>query len=223
MHLNQQSRRNEISVLFSILLIYFFICLPLSQLCLKNNYTLYNNWNLIYFLITLFILFYLGKINASNVGLTKTTKSYFILSLVIGVLPIVCVFFLDTLVELSGLSNKDIFIGVKLRTAMEVSSETLLIEGIFKPIIVIIFTTGYVLNILVRKKELAIPINGILYSLINLNLAVGYMLIGIIAAGLTRYTGSLIPAIHFGVGCSLAKLLILTTYPRITTLLVLLV
>jgi len=223
LHLDQPSRRKELLILFSILLIYFFIFLPLSQVYLKNNSNLYNNWNLIYFIITLFILFIFGKINASQAGLGKITENNFILSLVIMALPIACVALLDTLLATSGLSEKDIFIGANLREPAKVSIKYFLIEGIFKPAILMIFATGYALNILVKKKELAIPANGILYGLINLNLGIGYMGIGIVAAGLTRYTGSLIPAIHFSIGCSLAKLLILTTYPRITTLLVFLV
>jgi len=209
--------------LISILLIYFFIFLPLSQVYLKNNSNLYNNWNLIYFFITLLILFSLGQINASKIGLAKITQNYFILSIVVGLLPIGCVAVLDVLIVSLGLSEKDIFIGANLREPAKVSIKYFLIEGIFKPAILMIFATGYALNILVKKKELAIPANGILYGLINLNLGIGYMGIGIVAAGLTRYTGSLIPAIHFSIGCSLAKLLILTTYPRITTLLVFLV
>ena len=223
MYLGLPSRRTEILLLISILLIYFFIFLPLSQVYLKNNSTLYNNWNLIYFFITLLILFSLGKINTSKIGLAKTTQNYFILSIVVGLLPIACVALLDLLIVTLGLSEKDIFIGANLREPAKVSIKYFLIEGIFKPTILMIFATGYALNILVKKKELAIPANGILYGLINLNLGIGYMGIGIVAAGLTRYTGSLIPAIHFSVGCSLAKLLILTTYPRITTLLVFLV
>tara|TARA_B100000676_G_scaffold299135_1_gene343052 strand:- start:148 stop:825 length:678 start_codon:yes stop_codon:yes gene_type:complete len=223
LHLDQPSRRKELLILFSILLIYFFIFLPLSQVYLKNNSNLYNNWNLIYFIITLFILFIFGKINVSKVGLGKTTENYFILSLVIMVLPIACVALLDTLLATSGLSEKDIFIGAKLRESPKLSILHFLLEGVFKPTIILIFTTGYVLNTLVKKKDLLIPVNGILYGLINLNLGIGFLGIGIIAAGLIRYTGSLIPAIHFGIGCSLAKLLIVTTYPRITTLLVFLV
>ena len=223
LHLDQPSRRKELLILFSILLIYFLIFLPLSQVYLKNNRNLYNNWNLVYFIITLFILFIFGKINASQAGLGKITENNFILSLVIMALPIACVALLDTLLVTSGLSEKDIFIGAKSRESPRLSILYFLLEGVFKPTILLIFTTGYVLNTLVKKKELLIPANGILYALINLNLGIGFLAIGIIAAGLTRFTGSLIPAIHFGIGCSLAKLLVISTYPRITTLLVFLV
>ena len=83
-----------------------------------------------------------------------------------------------------------------------------------------IFITGYALNILIKKTELAIPGNGILYSSMNFSLGVGYLGFGIIAAGLARFTGSLIPAILFSIGCALAKCLILTNYPRIITIMV---
>ena len=54
----------------------------------------------------------------------------------------------------------------------------------------------------------------------NFSLGIGYLGFGMIAAGLTRYTGSLVPAIIFSIGCALAKFLILTNYPRIITILV---
>jgi len=217
------SRREEILILFSILFIYFFIFLPLSQVYLKDNFTFYNYWNLIYLSLTLLFLFYLGKINAPKLGLVKTKKNYFILDLVIGILPVACVVLLDKLLITSGLSEKDIFIGADLRESAKISTKIFFINGILKPTILMIFTTGYVLNTLTIKKDLAIPVNGILYGLINLNLGIGYLSIGIIGASLIRYTGSLIPAIYFSIGCSLANFLILTTYPRMTTLLVVLV
>ncbi|MEE3252823.1 MAG: CPBP family glutamic-type intramembrane protease [Nitrospinota bacterium] len=127
---------------------------------------------------------------------------------------------LDSLIIELDLSEKGLFAGAELRETTDLSIKTLLIQGVFNPVITMIFITGYALNILIKKTELAIPVNGILYSFMNFNLGIGYLGFGMIAAGLTRFTGSLIPAILFSVGCAIAKFLILTSYPRIISILV---
>ena len=217
---DQTSTRTETILLFSILIIYFFIFYPLAQVYFKDKPNFYNNWNLIYFFITLILLFITGKINISKIGLTKTKFSNILLGLGLGVVPIIGVVVLDALIVKSGLSEKDLFAGAELRETVNSSIKTLLIQGVFKPVITMIFITGYVLNTLIKKNNLAIPGNGILYSSMNFSLGIGYLGFGIIAAGLARFTGSLIPAILFSIGCALAKCLILTNYPRIITIMV---
>jgi len=216
----QPPNRKETLLLLYILFFYFFIFFPLSKFYLKDNPTLYNNWDLIYYLVTLVILFITGKTNISKIGLAKTKLSNISLGLVFGILPIICVVFLDALIIKLGLSETDLFAGADLRETSNLSIKTLLIQGVFKPVISTIFITGYVLNILIKKTELAIPGNGILYSSMNFSLGIGYLGFGMIAAGLTRFTHSLVPAIIFSIGCGLAKYLILTNYPRIITILV---
>lgn len=220
---DQPSNRTETSLLFSILFIYFFILFPISQVYLKEQSTLYNNWNLIYFFVTLAILLITGKTNLSKIGLANIKLSNIFLGLFFSALPIICVVLLDTLIVKMGLSEKDIFVGAELRESMDMSIKALLIQAVFKPIITMVFITGYALNILFRKKVLAIPGNGILYCFMNFSLGVGHLGVGIIAAGLTRFTGSLMPAILFSIGCALTKILILTSFPRITTILVFLI
>ena len=145
---------------------------------------------------------------------------YILLGLGLGVVPIIGIVVLDALIVKSGLSEIDLFAGAELRETANSSMKTLLIQGVFKPVITMIFITGYVLNTLIKKNNLAIPGNGILYSSMNFSLGIGYLGFGIIAAGLARFTGSLIPAILFSIGCALAKYLILTNYPRIITIMV---
>ena len=217
---NKSSNRKETLLLFSILFIYFFIFYPLAQVYFKDKPNFYNNWNLIYFFITLILLFITGKINISKIGLTKTKLSSILLGLVLSVAPIISVILLDELIIKSGLSEKDLFSGAELRETVNLSIKTLLIQGVFKPVITMIFITGYVLNTLIKKNNLAILGNGILYSSMNFSLGIGYLGFGIIAAGLARFTGSLIPAILFSIGCALAKYLILTNSPRIITIMV---
>ena len=217
---DQTSSRKETLLLFSILIIYFFIIFPITQVYFKDNSSLYNNWNLIYFITTIIILFITGNINLSKIGLAKIKLSNITLGLVFGVLPILFVMVLDVLIIKFGLSEKDLFSGAQLRETNALSVKTFIIQGVLKPVVTMVFITGYALNILIKKTELAIPGNGILYSSVNFSLGIGYLGFGMIAAGLTRYTGSLVPAILFSIGCALAKFLILTNYPRIITILV---
>jgi len=219
-HSDQTSIRTETLLLLSILFIYFFIFFPLAQAFLKDKPTLYNNWNSIYFFMALIILFIIGKTNTSKIGLTKINLNNIVLGLLFGILPIISVVVLDSLIIELDLSEKGLFAGAELRETSDLSIKTLLIQGVFNPVITMIFITGYALNILIKKTELAIPVNGILYSFMNFNLGIGYLGFGMIAAGLTRFTGSLIPAILFSVGCAIAKFLILTSYPRIISILV---
>ena len=82
------------------------------------------------------------------------------------------------------------------------------------------FEKSFLLSGVSKNNTVAIPINGVLYSAITLNFGIGFLALGIISAGLVRFTGYLMPAILFSLGCAFAKILILTTYPRLTTILV---
>ena len=216
----QSSRRAEIRLLFLILFLYFFICFPLAQSYLKDKASLYNNWDVLFYLVTLTVLIFTRKLNFSKIGLTRINKKNIAIGLALGALPIISVAVLDALIVTLGLSENDLFSGAHLREPINLSLKILLIDGVLEPVISMIFITGYALNILAKKNEIAIPGNGILYSFMNFNLGMGYLGLGMIAAGLTRFTGSLVPAILFSIGCTFAKFLILTNYPRITTILV---
>ena len=134
------------------------------------------------------------------------------------------VIFLDTLLVKTGMAQNNLFFGAELRKPSHLSRLDFLIKGLLSPIASQVFITGYILNALTKRKNLvAIPGNGVIYCLINFDLGAGYLGLGMISAGLVKLTGTLLPAIAFGIGCSLAKILILTIYPRITTVLVFLV
>ena len=139
----------------------------------------------------------------------------------ITLIPVVTVVILDALIVKSGMAETNLFFGAEQRKPTNLSKLVFLIEGLLSPIASQIFITGYILNVLTNKKDLvAIPGNGIIYCLINFNFGVGYLGMGMISAGLVRLSGTLLPAIAFSMGCSIAKFLILTSYPRVTTILV---
>jgi hypothetical protein len=202
---------------------YFFICFPLAQIYFKDNFFLQNHWPLIFFITTLTSLFFTGRLNFLQLGLSNPNFSNIRLGLLVGITPILAIVTLDLLLLKSGLAENDLFLGAELRESQKFSILNLFLNGIISPAINQIFITGYMLNILVKRNDLAISANGIIYSIMSFNCGIGYLGLGMFSAALLRFTGSLIPAILFAIGCSTAKLLILTTYHRITTLLVFLV
>jgi hypothetical protein len=143
--------------------------------------------------------------------------------LLVGIIPVVAVVTLDLLLLKTGFAENDLFSGAELRDSPNFSIISLLLNGIITPVINQIFITGYMLNILAKRNDLAILANGIIYSTMSFNLGIGYLGLGIISAALVKFSGSLLPTIFFAIGCSTAKLLILTSYPRITTFLVFLI
>ena len=211
---------SDIRIIISILVFYFFFCFPLAQAYLKNHNFLYNYWSLFFCIATLVTLFFTGKLGLSKIGVSSLHWRQIKLGLFLGLLPITCVVFLDAIIIKMGMHDNNLFFGAELRKLEDFSNIDLLLGGFLSPIISQLFITGYVLNGLVKNNAVAIPGNGILYSTINLDFGIGFLALGMISASLVRFTGSLIPAILFSLGCAFAKILILTNYPRLTTILV---
>jgi hypothetical protein len=195
----------------------------LAQIYLKDSFFLQNYWPLIFFILTLTCLFSTGRLNTLQLGLSNTNFRNIRLGLLLGVIPVVVVTTLDLLLLKTGFAENDLFLGAELRESPNYSILSFLLNGIINPVINQIFITGYMLNILVKRNDLAISANGIIYTIMSFNWGIGYLVLGVISAALLRFSGSLIPAILFAMGCSISKLLIITSYPRITTLLVFLV
>ena len=202
---------------------YFFICFPLVQIYFKDSFFLQSYWSLLFFIATLTILYLSRRLNFSKLGLSSPNSRSIRIGLVVGVFPVVTVIALDLLLVKTGLTENDLFSGAELREPPSLSIINLLIAGVINPAISQIFITGYVLNILAKRNDMAIAGNGIIYATMNFNWGIGYLGLGMISAALLRFSGSLLPTIFFAIGCSAAKLLILTSYPRLTTLLVFLV
>jgi hypothetical protein len=221
--LPHSSENPEFKLLTLILFSYFFICFPLAQIYLKDSFFLQSYWAFFFFAATLTVLFFSGRLNFSQLGLSSPNSRSIRLGLVVGIFPVVTVIALDLLLLKTGLAENNLFSGAELRESPNLSIITLLLGGILHPAMSQIFITGYALNILAKRNDLAIPGNGILYATMSFNLGIGCLGLGMISAALLRFSGSIIPAIFFAMGCSAAKLLILTSYPRITTLLVFLV
>jgi len=217
------SKNPEFRLLTLILFSYFFICFPLAQIYFKDSFFLHSYWTLFFFALTLTVLSFSGRLSFLQLGLSSPNSRNISFGLVIGIFPVVVVVVLDLLLLKTGLAENDLFSGAEFRESPNLSIIYLLLDGVINPIVSQIFITGYALNILAKKNDLAISGNGILYTTMSFNWGIGCLGLGIISAALLRFSGSIIPAVFFAIGCSTAKLLILMSYPRITTLLVILV
>ncbi len=217
------SENPEFKLSILILFSYFFICFPLVQIYFKDSFFLQSYWSLFFFIAILTVLFFAGRLNFSQLGLSSPNSRSIRIGLVVGIFPVAAVIALDLLLVKTGLAENDLFSGAELREPPSLSIINLLIAGVINPAISQIFITGYVLNILAKRNDMAIAGNGIIYATMNFNWGIGYLGLGMASAALLRFSGSLIPSIFFAIGCSVAKLLILTSYPRITTVLVFLV
>ena len=217
------SKNPEFRLLTLILFSYFFICFPLAQIYFKDSFFLHSYWTLFFFALTLTVLSFSGRLSFLQLGLSSPNSRNISFGLVIGISPVVVVVVLDLLLVKTGLAENDLFSGAEFRESPNLSIINLLLDGVINPIVSQIFITGYALNILAKKNDLAISGNGILYTTMSFNWGIGCLGLGIISAALLRFSGSIIPAVFFAIGCSTAKLLILMSYPRITTLLVILV
>ena len=193
------------------------------QIYFKDSFFIQSYWSLFFFIATLTVLCFSGRLNFSQLGLSSPNSRNIRIGLVVGILPVVAVIALDLLLLKTGFAKNDLFSGAELREQPNFSIIGLLLNGVINPTINQMFITGYLLNIIAKRNDIAIAGNGILHATMNFNLGIGYLGLGIISAALLRFSGSLIPAIFFAIGCSAAKLLVLTSYPRITTLLVFLV
>ena len=221
--LPHSSENPEFKLSILILSAYFFICFPLMQIYFKDSFFLQSYWSLFFFTATLTILFFSGRLCFSQLGLSSPNSRSIRLGLIVGVSPVVAVIALDLLLLKTELAENDLFLGAELRESPNLSVINLLMDGIISPAISQVFITGYILTILAKRNDLAVSGNGILYATMGFNWGIGYLGLGMISAALLRFSGSIIPAIFFAIGCSTAKLLVLISYPRITTLLVFLV
>ena len=223
LQINSQSKNREFRLLNLILFSYLFICFPLAQIYFKDSFFLNSYWTLFFFALTIIVLSLSGRLSFSQLGLSSPNSRNISFGLVIGIFPIVVVVVLDLLLLKTGLAENDLFSGAEFRESPNLSIINLLLDGVINPVVSQIFITGYALNILTKRNDLAISANGIIYGTMSFNWGIGYLGLGMISAALLRFSGSLIPAIFFAIGCSTAKLLILTFYPRIITLLVFIV
>jgi hypothetical protein len=217
------SENSKFRFLALVLFSYFFVFFPLAKFYLKDSFFLQNHWPLIFFISILTYLLLTGRLNSLQLGLSNPNSWNIRLGLLVGIIPIVTVVALDLLLLKTGFAENELFLGAELRMTPNFSVISFLLNGIITPVINQIFITGYMLNILAKRNDLAISANGIIHSTISFNWGIGCLGLGMISAALLRFSGSLMPAIFFTIGCSTAKVLILTSYPRITTLLVFLV
>ncbi|GJL78175.1 MAG: hypothetical protein NPINA01_11640 [Nitrospinaceae bacterium] len=141
--------------------------------------------------------------------------------LIVAALPL-----LDGLISVSGLSGQELFSeGVKQRESGKAGFPhplNLFGQVLLFPLLKQFFFTGLVFQNLRSKFNpiLAVYITALIFALGHFQLNLGLFTLGLIAAFLFQLTGTLYASILFHAGCSLAGLLVVYVYPRLTTVMV---
>ena len=133
---------------------------------------------------------------------------------------------LDSLISVSGLDQHELFAESVKQRSRDAGSDlhplSLLVQVLLFPLLKQFFFTGGVYQSLSRKFNpiLAIYGSAVLFTLAHFQLTLGYFFLGLITAFLFRLTGTLYASILLHAACSLAGILLLNVYSRLTTLLV---
>ena len=163
-----------------------------------------------------------------QLGFNNTWKALAI-GFLLGVFPLISIPLLDIWLIKSGMSQTELLMGADLRNPKEIKFGMSLSRNIFTVTIVTIidqiFVVGLVINNLLKKKKIgeSIIFGGLLYSLIQLEISLGGLALGMISTGLLRTTGSIITPIMMNLGFAIAGILIIFNYPRLISILVFLI
>ena len=211
-----------------ILVFYFLVLFPTIHLFFSPNKIIYEFWGTLYFALALLFVLVLKRLSLQQLGFNNTWKALAI-GFILGVFPLISVPLLDIWLIKSGFSQSELLMGADLRNPKEIKFGMSLSRNIFTVTIVTIidqiFVVGLVINNLLKKKKIgeSIIFGGLLYSLIQLEISLGSLALGIISTGLLRTTGSIITPIMVNLGFAIAGILIIFNYPRLISILVFLI
>ena len=167
----------------------------------------------------------LKRISPQQLGFNNIGKTLAV-GLLLGLLPVISVPILDSLLIKTGLAQSELFTGAELRVTTEIGFNQSLSGYIFAALVMTfidqVFVMGLVVNHLLKKQQTgqAIIGGGLLYSLLHFKPSLGNLFLGMISTGLLRSTGSIVAPILVHTGFSIAEVLIIFHYPRLTSLLV---
>jgi membrane protease YdiL (CAAX protease family) len=214
-----------VKIITTILVFYFLVLFPAINLAITGNLFIYEFWTILYFAFILVLALALKRISPQQLGFKNIGKTLKV-GLILGLLPVVCVLLLDSLLIITGLSQSELFTGAEFRVTTEIGFNQSLLGYIFAALIIPfidqLFVMGLVVNQLLKKQHTgqAIIGGGLLYSLLHFKPSLGNLFLGMISTGLLRSTGSIVAPIFVHTGFSIAEVLILFHYPRLTSLLV---
>ena len=212
-------------IITPILVFYFLVLFPAINLAFTGNLFIYEFWPILYFAFILVLAIALKRISPQQLGFNSIGKTL-ALGLLLGLLPVISVPILDSLLIKTGLAQSELFTGAELRVTTEIGFNQSLSGYIFAALIMTfidqVFVIGLIVNHLLKKQQTgqAIIGGGLLYSLLHFKPSLGNLFLGMISTGLLRSTGSIVAPILVHTGFSIAEVLIVFHYPRLTSLLV---
>ena len=212
-------------IITPILVVYFLVLFPTINLAFLGNLFIYEFWSILYFAFILVLALALKRISLQQLGFNNISKTLAV-GLLLGLLPVISVPILDSLLIKTGLAQLKLFIGAELRVTTEIGFNQSLSGHIFAALVMTfidqVFVMGLVVNHLLKKQQTgqAIIGGGLLYSLLHFKPSLGNLFLGMISTGLLRFTGSIVAPILVHTGFSIAEVLIIFHYPRLTSLLV---
>ena len=212
-------------IITPILVFYFLVLFPAINLAFTGNLFIYEFWPILYFAFILVLAIALKRISPKQLGFNNIGKTL-ALGLLLGLLPVISVPILDSLLIKTGLAQSELFTGAELRVTTEIGFNQSLSGYIFAALIMTfidqVFVIGLIVNHLLKKQQTgqAIIGGGLLYSLLHFKPSLGNLFLGMISTGLLRSTGSIVAPILVHTGFSIAEVLIIFHYPRLTSLLV---
>jgi hypothetical protein len=214
-----------VKIITPILVFYFLVLFPAINLTFSSNLFIYEFWPILYFAFILVLALALKRISPQQLGFNNICKTLAV-GFLLGLLPIISVPILDSLLIKTGLAQSELFTGAELRVTTEIGFNQSLSGYIFAALVMTfidqVFVMGLVVNHLLKKQQTgqAIIGGGLLYSLLHFKPSLGNLFIGMISTGLMRSTGSIVAPILIHTGFSIAEILIIFHYPRLTSLLV---
>ena len=212
-------------IITPILVFYFLVLFPAIKLAFPGNLFIYEFWPILYFAFILVLALTLKRISPQQLGFNNIGKTLAV-GLLLGLLPVISVPLLDSLLIKTGLAQSELFTGAELRVTTEIGFNQSLSGYIFAALVMTfidqVFVMGLVVNHLLKNKQTgqAIIGGGLLYSLLHFKPSLGNLFLGMISTGLLRSTGSIVTPILVHTGFSIAEVLIIFHYPRLTSLLV---
>ena len=213
-----------------ILVPYFLVIFPAVHLFYSTNKWVIDFWHIPYFAIALISVVACKQVTLTQLGFNKQSigKPLLIGSL-LSILLILLIMLLDRLLLKTGLSETDLLKGAELRDPKEMgfylSQSGIIFNTLVTPFIEQLFITGYVINNTLQKGNAGrfILAGGLIYSILNFNLSIGSLILGMISVALLRTTGSIITPVLVNMGFAIAEILIVLNHPRLISALVFLI
>jgi len=208
-----------------VLILYFFLFIPFWKFLFSSS----NPWSNFYFesfsLLAFVFLIYLKKIRLSREFDTRKIffRNFFI-GLGLGSLLIITLLILSYLFSLTGVSEKNFIVEKPVYPIIGRYSELVhwIKSIVFSVIDQIVFLAVFAQPLIKRfNLILAVYLSAILFSLLNLKLALGLFGTGLICSALFGLTGSMLPAILFQLFSVLTKELLLNQFSQLLPLLTL--